>query len=109
MLLFWHIGLTLGIFFVIGKILRKDIDYRYVLLGSILPDLIDKPIGAVILKDYFSNGRIFSHTLAFVTLLSLFAILNGKMIILSFCSFLHLLEDSMWNCKKNTSLAIEWF
>ena len=33
------------------------VDYRFILLGSILPDLIDKPIGNVFLSHIFSNGR----------------------------------------------------
>jgi len=39
------------------------LDYRYLLVGSILPDLIDKPLGIYIFRESLSNGRIFGHTL----------------------------------------------
>jgi inner membrane protein len=41
-------------------------DYRLIILGSMLPDIIDKPVGQWLFKDVFSNGRIFSHTLLFL-------------------------------------------
>jgi hypothetical protein len=38
-----------------------DWDIRLLILGSLLPDLIDKPLGHIILPE--NNGRIFAHTL----------------------------------------------
>lgn len=40
-----------------------DLDYRFLLLGSVLPDLIDKPLGQLLLRTAFSSGRILGHTL----------------------------------------------
>jgi hypothetical protein len=40
-----------------------------VLVGSVLPDLIDKPIGALIFVGTFHNSRIFAHTLLFSLIL----------------------------------------
>ena len=40
------------------------IDYRLVLLGSLLPDLIDKPLAWFLLHDYLNgNGHTYGHTL----------------------------------------------
>lgn len=44
--------------------LVNQIDYRLVLLGSLIPDLIDKPIGRILFHDYFEgNGHLYGHTL----------------------------------------------
>lgn len=71
MIFFGHLGITTGIVNCCEKILHKDkglknkisIDYRFVMLGSILPDMIDKPIGAFLFRNTFHNSRIFAHTL----------------------------------------------
>lgn len=44
----------------------KWLDYRLLVLASMLPDIIDKPLGQVFLKDTFNYGRIYGHTLVFV-------------------------------------------
>jgi len=44
MLVFGHIGLTLGI----ARVLHRQIDTRWVAVASMLPDLIDKPLQYVI-------------------------------------------------------------
>lgn len=77
-------------------------DARFVLLGSLLPDIIDKPVGQLFFRQTFSNGRIFSHTLIFLVLLSLagLALYQTKRkqwgIVLAFGVFAHLLLDQMW-------------
>ena len=80
MLLFGHLGITLGSFEAGASVYRwltkKPLNlipyYPTILIGSVLPDIIDKPLGGIILKDTIGNGRIYAHTLLF--LLSLFVI-----------------------------------
>lgn len=78
------------------------LDYRIVLVGSMLPDIIDKPIGQLFFRDYFSNGRIFSHTLLFLILITLAGLYlyrsHGRtwLITLSFGTLTHLIFDQMW-------------
>lgn len=97
MLLFGHIGITLGVALSGNQIYNswlkshvkpsKELesgtqskpnpesvkglfDIRFWLLGGILPDVIDKPIGHYLFSQAFgNNGRIFSHTLLFFILL----------------------------------------
>ncbi|OEU51521.1 MAG: hypothetical protein BA871_09955 [Desulfuromonadales bacterium C00003096] len=38
----------------------------FIAIGVILPDLIDKPIGRILLGESVANGRLFGHTLLFV-------------------------------------------
>ena len=74
MLLFGHLGITLGVYLGLGIFiprLRVVVDPRYLAIGALLPDLIDKPIGRVIFASTLANGRIIGHTLLFTLLLSL--------------------------------------
>ncbi|RPJ78772.1 MAG: metal-dependent hydrolase [Alphaproteobacteria bacterium] len=105
MLLFGHLGITLGIFFGLGIFvprLRTIIDPRYLAIGALLPDLLDKPIGRVIFASSIANGRIIGHTLFFSILLLLIGLyLYEKrrdiiVIALATGSFFHLFEDQMW-------------
>ena len=69
------------------KGLPAQLDYRLVLIGSMLPDLIDKPLGGVILP--LGNGRIYSHTLLFLlTVLAVLVLVGG--------TALHQILDFMW-------------
>ncbi|WP_297418304.1 metal-dependent hydrolase [Clostridium sp.] len=110
MIFFGHLGLTTEVIKAYEVILHRDkklrdkvlIDYRFVLVGSILPDIIDKPIGAGLLRNIFHNSRIFGHTLIFSLSLILIGLYmlnrNGKnnILLLGISSSIHLVLDSMW-------------
>ena len=99
MLLFGHIGITLGIAWLtdaqLTKTFKMRVDYRLILLGSLLPDIIDKPVGMFLLP--LNNGRIFGHTLLFVLIFFLVGLKYRKLSFLALASLLHLFEDEMWN------------
>ena len=100
-MLFWHLGMTAAIVFV--TLGRRRIDYRVVLLGAVLPDLLDKPVGRVFFQDIFESSRIFGHTLAFVLLSMLFVqlFLRGntarRWFVLPIAVLIHLALDAMWD------------
>jgi hypothetical protein len=122
MLLFAHTGITLGLTYVWErlplnyseastgkpgfsklKLLQQNIDYRLVLIGSMLPDIIDKPLGHVLYPDTFNNnGRIIAHTLLFFILtlsyglFRLYAYNKTGVLVLSLSSGWHLILDGMW-------------
>jgi hypothetical protein len=105
MLIFGHIGITLGIFFLYSYFaprLKTIIDPRYLAVGALLPDLIDKPLGMIVFASTISNGRMISHTLVFsITLYLIGLYLYNKrhdirVITLATGSFFHLMEDQMW-------------
>ena len=124
MLLFGHLGITLAVGVANQRILPKSpvpetetaatkppitllhllhhFDYRILLLGSLLPDLIDKPIGRIFFYDVFQNGRIFGHTLIFnmcLIALGIYTVARwrqSQFLILAFGSFIHLMLDQMW-------------
>ena len=105
MLLFGHLGITLGIFLgllLLAPRLKYVINLRYLIIGSLLPDLIDKPIGRVIFATSLENGRIIGHTLLFCFILCLIGVYlykkraDNRYLSLSLGSFIHLIQDEMW-------------
>jgi membrane-bound metal-dependent hydrolase YbcI (DUF457 family) len=109
LIFFGHLGLTAGVFKICetaakktGKPVLPEIDYRLVLLGSALPDIIDKPIGVVLFASTFHNSRIFAHTLLFTLLLLAAGLLIYKkrrktgVLLVGLASLVHIILDSMW-------------
>jgi hypothetical protein len=94
MLLFGHTGITLGIAWFAESKLKVKMDYRLIFIGSLLPDIIDKPVGMILLP--LNNGRVFGHTLLFVLILLLIGLKYRKSS-LAFAAFLHLIEDEIWS------------
>jgi hypothetical protein len=81
MFLFGHIGVTLGVFFGLSIFLprlKAIINPKYLAVGALLPDLIDKPIGRVIFASTIANGRIIGHTLLFSLLIFLIGLHLGR-------------------------------
>ena len=82
--------------------LARRIDIRILLIGSLLPDIIDKPVGQILLQDTLSNGRIFCHTLLFLLIIFFSGIYlyqkrkKDWLLVLSFGTFTHLIFDQMW-------------
>ena len=82
--------------------LGNRVDLRLLMIGSLLPDIVDKPLGQLLLRDSIGNGRIFCHTLLFLVLITaagLYLYWNrGKpwLLVLAFGSFTHLILDQMW-------------
>jgi len=110
MIFFGHLGITTGVFKIYenmvyrGKDLNSKslIDYRVVLVGAILPDIIDKPIGAFLFRSTFHNSRIFAHTLIFSAILVLLGLYmlckhrKNNILILGLSTSIHLVLDNMW-------------
>lgn len=138
MLLFGHVGITLGVAVVLNSALNRDhyfsagskeiigqsttiskkfyssryflktvnslgflaesIDIRLLITGSVLPDIIDKPIDLL----FFSSGRVFNHTLLLLLLMVIGGIYLRRayhrkcLLTLSFCYLMHLILDAMW-------------
>ena len=82
--------------------LGSRIDIRVLLIGSLLPDIIDKPVGQLLLRDSLNNGRIFCHTLLFLIIISLAGSYlcrsrgQNWLLVLSAGTFTHLVFDQLW-------------
>jgi len=78
------------------------IDYRLVLLGSMLPDIIDKPTWLFAFGDIFSTGRGYAHSFMFNLVLLLIALIllryrKSWLLVISLSSIIHLVLDQIWN------------
>jgi hypothetical protein len=124
MLAFGHAGITLGTVLILQKTLHSrneiaqergstgaldsfagfisGIDLRILLVGSLLPDIIDKPLGLIFFREAIDYGRIYAHTLLFLTLITIVGILLYRLkrrkwlLTLAFASAGHLVLDLMW-------------
>lgn len=91
---------------VIGLMLYRRTGVRSLVplatLGAILPDLIDKPLGHVILQSTLDSGRIYAHALLFVGMVALAGVLYWRsktsLAILAVAAGVasHLVLDNMW-------------
>lgn len=101
-MLLWHLGMTT----FVGRYVFRDpgMDLRWLALGALLPDIVDKPIGSIIWNDVFHNHRVYAHTLVLPVLA-----LAGIMIVTRRGSasrkaaiavvlgwFIHLILDGVW-------------
>ena len=117
MLLFAHAGLTFGAAAAAAGLTRQRglsavagwpaalaryLDIRWLLIGSLLPDIIDKPLGQYILPGLIGTGRAYAHTLLFLVVLSLAAWIvqhrTGRtwLAALSLGTLSHLILDEAW-------------
>ena len=109
MIFFGHLGITSGIVKGAETVLNKTrpgknirLDYHFVLVGSLLPDLIDKPLGMGLFRHTFHNSRLFGHTLLFAAAVAAVGWLfrrwkkDGRWLLLGIGSLIHLPLDSMW-------------
>lgn len=100
-MLFWHLGATLWLFRWIFR--DPKVDVRFLLVGAILPDLIDLPVGTLILPDRYSTGELWLHSLIAPTIYMTVVLLTtrrGRLrrawMALGVGWLLHLLLDGMW-------------
>jgi inner membrane protein len=83
---------------------RRRIDYRFVLLGSVLPDLVDGAVGAFVYDG--PSGRGAAHSLLVVVLVAVAVILGfrGERRLAVFGIpvgwLLHLVGDGMWSAPR---------
>lgn len=79
---------------------RRRVDYRYVLIGAVLPDVVDGILNVAVVHE--PAGRSFAHTLAAVIAVTVFILLvfKGERRLSVFGIgvgwLLHLVGDAMW-------------
>jgi hypothetical protein len=118
MLLFGHAGITLGAAALVARMaserktvgeekspfapLARYVDIRLLMIGSMLPDIIDKPVGQYFFRETFYNGRIFAHTLLFLVLITETGYYLFKrrkqlwMLTMAAGAIMHVALDEMW-------------
>ena len=102
MLIFCHlcIGAIIGLF--LARSTRDKGMVALAAIGSILPDLVDKPVGYLVYGDILGHGRLYLHTLLFLALLACAGLLAWRLTrsrapaVLAGLVGLHQLMDLMW-------------
>jgi hypothetical protein len=114
MLIFGHLGTTLGAARVIELLsnrpskaqVKASIDYRLVMLGAMLPDIIDKPLVLMLADKPVGSARFIAHSLIFIVVLILLGELYGIIfkrtgfLIVACASLAHIIEDLIWRTPK---------
>ena len=98
------IGVTLGIFLL--YLTRDCRALIYCAIGSLLPDIIDKPVGHIILAS-LDNGRIFFHSLSVCALVALLGVIllikwrHPGLLFVAAGMLSHQFADAMWNMPQS--------
>lgn len=75
------------------------LDYRMIIIGSMLPDIIDKPLFLLFNESGLFTGRSHAHSLLFALLLLSGGLFSRKpwLLTLAVANVFHLFLDSIWN------------
>lgn len=100
-MIFWHIGATIWLFRYVFR--DPKVDLRFLAIGALLPDLLDKPVGTVLFAESIGTGRWVGHTLLFSSVLMAVVLLltrRGRRrrawMALAIGAMIHLILDGMW-------------
>jgi hypothetical protein len=102
-MLLWHMGVAVAIMYV--TIGRRRVDYRYVLLGAILPDVVDGGLHLVGVYDG-PAGRWIAHSLLAALVIAVVILLGFRAerrtaVFGTFVGWLlHLVGDGMWSAPE---------
>jgi LexA-binding, inner membrane-associated putative hydrolase len=108
MLLFGHVGLTIGL----ARAFSREVDVRWIAVASMLPDIIDKPLRYFIAPAFTQgNTRTVGHSLT-VIVVGMVVLLLRRTIreagVVALVLPLHLLLDGMWGPDLRVSLLWPW-
>jgi len=101
-LFLWHLGMTT----LIARYVFRDpaMDLRWLAVGAILPDIVDKPIASIVWNDVFHTHRVFAHALLTPAVALLLVMVVTKRatparkaaIVVVLGWFVHLVLDGVW-------------
>ena len=126
---FGHVGLTLVAAYAVDRVVReplakhastiprgrldrlrlrvlRPIDYRVVLVGSLVADFIDKPLAFWVAPELVNHStRGMAHSVVFAVVVLLAALLStsgwtGRLLVVSLASAWHMVLDQMWRTKE---------
>ena len=78
----------------------RRIDLRVLLVGSLLPDIVDKPVGLLVFGTFWC--RLFCHSVLFLVVIACAGLYlytsrhRNWLLVLGFGIFMHLVLDEMW-------------
>ncbi len=74
----------------------RKADLRLVVLFTLLPDIIDKPLGLIVFRESINNGRVWFHSLLVNLALSVVILVWRRSTVLVLALWLHQVCDRMW-------------
>lgn len=99
-MLLWHVGATTALTRYAFRDERMDL--RFLLLGAVLPDIIDTPIGLLFFES-LQSVRLFTHSLVLAGLLMSWIVLatrrgrpRKRWMPIAIGVLIHLFLDAMW-------------
>ena len=101
-MILWHLGV--GALLVYVTIGRRRVDYRFILLGAVAPDLVDAALGLFAFEG--PSGRWIAHSLVAPVAVSIVILvaLSGRRRLAAFGLgvgwLTHLVADGMWNAPR---------
>lgn len=101
------LGLVLGL--AIAKHLNDRRLIGFCALGAVFPDLLDKPVGHLLLAESLNSGRIFGHGLLFLALLAIAGIFllqrrqSFALLAVAAGTLSHQVIDVMW------AMPVTWY
>ena len=109
MLLFGHVGLTIGL----ARALSREVDVRWVAVAAMLPDIIDKPLRYFIAPAFTQgNTRTVGHSLTVLLVSIVVAFLLRRTIrgawVVALVLPMHWLLDGMWTPDMRVGLLWPW-
>lgn len=100
-MLLWRLGAIVWLFRWIFR--DPKVDVRFLLFGAVLPDLIDLPVGAIVLADRLSSGELWAHSLLLPTVFMAVVVIATRrgrrrraFMAVGVAWLFHLLLDGMW-------------
>jgi len=101
-MILWHLGGTVALVRYVFR--DPNMDLRLLLVGALLPDLIDKPLGRVLHVGGYNSGQLWGHTLLFSASLMVLILVATKRgsgrrrtwFPLAIGAMFHLVLDAMW-------------
>ncbi|CAN5670559.1 metal-dependent hydrolase [soil metagenome] len=101
-MLLWHLGIaTLIVYVTLG---RRRIDYRMILIGAVLPDIVDGVLGLFFFEG--PAGRWIAHSVLAAIVVTIVIILGFKadrrqsLFGIGVGWLLHLVADGMWQAPQ---------
>ena len=109
MLFFCHLFIGCIIGLAITAWTRDTRALIFCVIGAILPDIIDKPLGHILLQSTVDNGRLIAHSLLFLILILLISVIlfrfrrRWALPVFSLAAgiFSHQIADYMWEEPAN--------
>ena len=98
----WHLGTAALIVYV--TLGRRRIDYRYILIGAVLPDVVDGTLGLFFFGG--PQGRWIAHSILAVVVVTVLVLIGFRgerrqsRVGIGVGWLLHLVADGMWRAPK---------